>query len=243
MRSHSFPRSRPGARLLLVPALLVLLAGCETLQGILPAEQDQAPDQRALLVGSLWVAHEIAGQPVAAEPRVTLALYPDRRLVGKAGCNTYTGRYTLDGSALRIAALDVGANSCAAEIAAQEQSFLGALGAAASYEVQADNQQPGGLLVLTTADARTLIFQRDPNATVQRLDYDCEDGTALAVIFNWAAGSASVSENGELAIALAKTPAASGFRFEAAPKSLAGEGTQAQWSTAGATPVACQVAG
>lgn len=231
-----------GAKLLLVPALLFVLAGCETLSGL----TEDKPDQSALLLGQLWIADQVAGQPLVPDTRVTLSLYSDGRLVGRAGCNTYTGRFKLDGGALQISSLDVGANSCAAEAAAQEQSFLAALGAAASYEVRADNQQPGGVLVVTTGEARTLLFHRDPNAAVQRLDYDCADGTALAVIFDWTGGRASVSENGALAATLAKAPAASGFRFEKAPKSLAGEGTQAQWSNglvAGAPPVACQVMG
>jgi len=231
--------SRAASKLLLVPAFLFLLAGCQSFSSLKPGE----PDQRALLLGQLWIADQIAGQPLVGETRVTLSLYGDRRLVGRAGCNTYTGRFALDGSVLQVSALDVGANSCAADVAAQEQSYLSALGAAASYEVRADGQQPGGMLVVTTSDARTLVFHRDTNSTVQRLDYDCDDGTALAVIFDWAGGSASVSENGALAATLAKAPAPSGFRFEAAPKSLSGEGSQAQWSNAGGAPVACQVLG
>jgi heat shock protein HslJ len=231
-----------GGRLLLLPAFLALLAGCSTLKSMTGGE----PDQRGLLLGQLWIADQIAGQPLIPESRVTLSLYGDGRLVGRAGCNTYTGRYKLEGDALQVTALDVGHISCAADLAAQEQNFLGTLGAAASYEVQADATQPGGALVLTTGDARTLVFHRDPNAAVQRLDYDCEDGTALAVIFDWNGGSASVSENGALAATLAKAPADAGFRFEKAPKMLSGEGTQAQWSngvTAGAEPVSCEVIG
>ena len=231
-----------GGRLLLVPAFLMLIAGCSTLQSLTGSK----PDQRGLLLGQLWIADQIAGQPLVPDSRVTLSLYGDGRLVGRAGCNTYTGRFKLDGSALQVTALDVGHETCAADVAAQEQNFLATLGAAANYEVQADNTQPGGVLVVTTADARTLVFHRDANAAVQRLDYDCEDGTALAVIFDWNGGSATVSENGALAATLAKAPAASGFRFEKAPKTLVGAGTQAQWSngaTADAPPVACEVMG
>ena len=188
-----------GGRLLLVPAFLMLVAGCSTLQSM-----TGKPDQRGLLLGQLWIADQVAGQPLLPETRVTLSLYGDGRLVGRAGCNTYTGRFKLDGSALQVTSLDVGHVSCAADVAAQEQNFIGALGAATTYEVQADATQPGGALVLTTGDARTLVFHRDPNATVQRLDYDCEDGTALAVIFDWNGGSATVSENGAIAATLAK---------------------------------------
>ena len=240
MLSRAASRPALGARLFLIPAFLFLLAGCSALSG------GGTPDQRGLLLGQLWIADQIAGQPVIAETRVTLSMYGDGRMVGRTGCNTYTGRFKLDGKALQVSALDVGHISCAVDIAAQEQNFLGALGAAASYDVQADGTQPGGTLVVTTADARPLTFHRDPNAAVQRLDYDCEDGTALAVIFDWNGGSATVSENGALAATLAKAPADTGFRFEKASKALVGEGTQAQWSngaTVDAPPVACQVIG
>lgn len=229
-----------GGRLLLVPAILALLAGCSTLQSMTSGK----PDQRGLLLGQLWIADQIAGQPLVPESRVTISLYGDGRMVGRTGCNTYTGRFKTDGSAMQVTALDVGHNMCTAELAGQEQIFVAALGAAANYAVQADATQPGGVLMLTTADGRTLVFHRDPNAAVQRLDYDCEDGTALAVIFDWNGGSATVSENGALASTLAKAPANTGFRFEKAAQTLTGEGTQAQWSNgATAEPVACEVIG
>ncbi|HWA47978.1 MAG TPA: META domain-containing protein [Dongiaceae bacterium] len=227
---------------LLVPAFL-LLAGCSTLQSM---TGESKPDQRGLLLGQLWIADQIAGQPLVPDTRVTLSMYGDGRLVGRTGCNTYTGRFKTEAGALQVTALDVGHETCAAEAAAQEQTFLGTLGSAASYEVQADNIQPGGLLVVTTADGRTLRFHRDANAAVQRLDYECEDGTVLAVIFDWNGGSATVSENGAIAATLARSPVPTGFRFEKAPKVLTGAGTEAQWSNgvdASAAPVACQVMG
>lgn len=231
-----------GGRLLLIPALLALLAGCATLERVTGGK----PDQRGLLLGQLWIADQIAGQPLVPESRVTVSLYGDGRMVGRAGCSTYTGRFKTEAEAIQVTALDGGHNSCAADVVAQEQTFMSTLGAVATYAVQADATQPGGVLVLTTADGRTLVFHRDPNAAVQRLDYDCEDGTSLAVIFDWNGGSATVSENGALAATLAKVPAGSGFRFENGPKVLSGEGTQAQWSNgvdASAAPVACQVIG
>ncbi len=238
-------RSVLATRLLLIPALVVLLAGCETMQRILPAERQQAPDQSALLVGPLWVADQIAGRPVAAEPRVTLAFYADGRIVGKGGCNTYFGRDRLDGSALQVSALKAGAtSSCAAEIAAQEQAYLAALGSAARYEVRPDPAQPGGSLFVIAADESALRFQRDTTATVQLLNYSCDDGAALRVIFDWAGGTASLAANGAPAVKLTKAAAATGFRFEGSGQSLAGQGSDAQWSNAaGAAPVACRVVG
>ncbi len=236
--------SRPvlAARLFLIPAFVALLAGCQSLKQMLPEEQEQAPDQSALLIGSLWIASQIGGQEATAEPRVTVAFYGDGRLVGKGGCNTYTGRYTLDGMAMQVSALKAGQSACDAPIAEQERAFLAALAAASRYEVEAEPLQPGGALVLSDAAGPALRFHRDTTETVQVLDYACDGGAALHVIFDWPHGVASISENGGVTTTLNKVPASTGFRFEAAPQSFTGQGSDAQWSAAGGAPVACKVA-
>ena len=236
-------RSVLAARLFLVPAFVALLAGCQSLKQMLPEEQEQAPDQRALLIGSLWIASQIGGREATEEPRVTIAFYGDGRMVGKGGCNTYTGRYALDGMALQVSALKAGKSACDAPIVEQEQAFLAALAAASRYEIQPEPLQPNGVLVLTDAAGQELRFHRDTTETVQVLDYTCEGGAALHVIFDWPHGVASISENGGVTTTLSKVPAATGFRFEAAPQSFVGQGSDAQWSAAGGAPVACKVAG
>ncbi len=237
--------SRPplAARLLLVPAIVALLAGCQSLKQMLPAEQAQAPDQSALLVGSLWIASQIGDRVATEDPRVTVAFYGDGRMVGKGGCNTYTGRYVLDGMAMQVSALKAGKSACDAPIVDQEQAFLAALAAASHYEIKPEALQPNGVLVLTDAAGQELRFHRDTTETVQVLDYTCEGGAALHVIFDWPHGVASISENGGVTTTLSKVPTATGFRFEAAPQSFVGQGSDAQWSAAGDAPVACKVAG
>lgn len=238
-----FPAARLlAARLLAIAALGASLGGCETLQQILPEQQQAAPDQSALLIGQLWIADRMGGQPVGAEPRVTLAFYADGRLVGKGGCNTYFGRYRLDGSALQISALKAGSAACDAAVTAQEQAYLAELGSAARYEIQPDPLQPGGSLLLIAADGSDIHFQRDTAQSVQLLDYACDGGAALRVIFDWAGGTASLTPEGGGAARLNKVPVATGFRFENGEQSFAGQGSDAQWSNGGAVPVACRVA-
>ena len=233
-------RSVPAARLFLVPAFVALLAGCQVLK---PAEQEQAPDQRALLIGSLWIASQIGSREATQEPRVTVAFYGDGRMVGKGGCNTYTGRYALDGMAMQVSALKAGKSACDAPIIDQEQAFLAALASVSRYEIQPEPLQPNGVLVLTDAAGQELRFHRDTTETVQVLDYACEGGAALHVIFDWPHGVASISENGGVTTTLSKIPTTTGFRFEAAPQSFAGQGSDAQWSAAGGEPITCKVAG
>jgi heat shock protein HslJ len=213
---------------------------------MLPAqkEEPQAPDQSALLIGPLWIAGEIGGQPATETPRVTIAFYGDHRLVGRGGCNTYTGQYKLDGQALQVTRLTVRKAEAACESAwiTQEQALLGILGAAVRYEIMPEQLQPGGVLVVSDAAGQALRFHRDANAAVQVLNYACDGGLALRVIFDWKNNTASAAVNGGSPLRLAKVNTSTGFHFEGDGASLSGQDSAAQWTQAGGAPVACQVA-
>lgn len=227
---------RSGLPLLI--AVLALLAACAA-----PPLRNSEPDQRALLIGPLWITEAIDNQLFADSPAMTVAFYGDRRIVGKAPCGAFTGRYRLDGAAISISDVQAGKSDCAADLAARQQGYLAGLAAAVRYEIQPGPIDPGGVLLLSAADGRHVRFRRDAAGDIQVLDYACEDGAALRVIFNWAGGTASISTDGGTAATLRKADAPTGFRFEKAPQSFAGTESEAQWSAAGAAPVACRVAG
>lgn len=237
------PRFALAARALLVPAFLALLTGCQTIKDILPAAEPQAPDQSALLVGGLWQLDSIGGAPADAAPAGTIAFYSDGRLVGKGGCNTFTGRYRSAGVTLQVTDLKVGGTECESAFLAQEQAYLALLKSVARYEVRPEPLQPSGVLALADAAGQELLFHRSANASVQLLDYSCADGTALRVLFDWSRGTASLAANGGASARLDKVSVASGFRFEGAGQSLSGHDREAQWARDGAAPVACSVAG
>lgn len=96
------------------------------------------PTQRARLQHGEWRVVALDGQALAAT--VTLRLGADGRLSGHAGCNGYTGSYTIEGDRFRPVAvastaagtLAIGPlastrRACAPALMAEEQRFLALL--------------------------------------------------------------------------------------------------------------------
>ena len=80
---------------------------------------------------------------VNPDSRVT-ALFEDGNLGGSAGCNNYSGGYEVEGNNIKIGPLAGTMMMCTdPDIMEQEQSYLGALGSAASYKIVAGPGRPG----------------------------------------------------------------------------------------------------
>ncbi len=75
--------------------------------------------------------------------RATLAFAPDGRIVGRASCNDYAGRWTLDGESLRIAGLATASRTCAPALMRQEARLVERLHAVRRFAIA-----PDGALVL-----------------------------------------------------------------------------------------------
>lgn len=121
--------------LLLSAAALVAVAGC-----VAPAAAPSGltPSQLVRLQHGEWRVTTIDGQPPAAE--ITLRLGTDGRLSGQAGCNGYTGSYTVEGDrfqpvavastaagTLAVGPLASTRKACAPAVMAGEQRFLALL--------------------------------------------------------------------------------------------------------------------
>lgn len=121
--------------LLLSAAALVAVAGC-----VAPAAAPSGltPTQLARLQHGEWRVTSIDGQPPAAE--ITLRLGADGRLSGQAGCNGYTGSYTVEGDrfqpvavastaagTLAVGPLASTRKACTPAVMAGEQRFLALL--------------------------------------------------------------------------------------------------------------------
>jgi len=104
------------------------------------------------LEGTLWrLTHYLgpAGTAVPVPQAVSAsATFSDGIVSGNAGCNDYTGSYTVDGAKLTIGPLAVTRKACGPAETAVETVFLAAMGSVASYTVS------GGSLELQTADAK-----------------------------------------------------------------------------------------
>lgn len=102
------------------------------------------------LEGTLWRLTQYlgpAGTAVSVPQAISAsATFSDGVVSGNAGCNDYTGSYTVDGDTLTIGPLAVTKKACGPAETAVETVFLAAMGRVVTYTVG------GGSLELKTAD-------------------------------------------------------------------------------------------
>ncbi|MEI8333557.1 MAG: META domain-containing protein [Chloroflexota bacterium] len=100
-----------------------------------------APTPKGELTGATWTATGVnngKGGVVTTETtsRITAEFKADGTLSGNATCNTYRGAYTTDGDRITIGPLVTTQMACdTAELNAQEQEYLAALGDVATFSV------------------------------------------------------------------------------------------------------------
>jgi len=112
-----------------------------------------APLTNPDLVGTEWVLGDLPGQ-VLADIRPTISFSGDGTVSGNAGCNTFSGTYTVDGSNLTFGPLASTKIACEGAKGTLETAFLGAIQATTTYEIT-----DAGELELT-AGATTLTFTK-----------------------------------------------------------------------------------
>jgi heat shock protein HslJ len=126
-------------------AILALLA----MAGCAITSRDATID----LPGTSWVLVDLDGAAPVGEAAPTIAFDDQGSVTGNAGCNTFNGEVTIDGSDLTFGPLATTRLACVEDgVADQEQAFLAALQDATSYTV--DNE---GRLVIQ--DGGTLTFE------------------------------------------------------------------------------------
>jgi heat shock protein HslJ len=108
------------------------------------------------LEDTVWVL-ESYGEPgdlhaVLEGTQITARFDTEAQLSGSAGCNTYFGRFEVDGSRLSISDLAWTEMACVVDVMEQEQEYLTALQAAESYQIQE------GQLQIVSAGGQALTF-------------------------------------------------------------------------------------
>lgn len=120
------------------------------------AAADRAP---AGLEGAAWRLEELPGvQPAALAQlkRPVTARFESGRLTGFAGCNNFSGSYTLDGDQLRIGPVASTQMACPEPGSSIEQAFHAVLSGTLRYSMDGDN------LTATNAAGATVRFLREP---------------------------------------------------------------------------------
>ena len=108
-----------------------------------------------LLRGAEWVVEDIDRRGIIDRSRASLAFLPDGRLVGRASCNPYTARWTLDGERLAVGGITLGDRVCAPSLMDQEARFVERLRAVSRFEIT-----PEAALRLLDDGAGSLLARR-----------------------------------------------------------------------------------
>lgn len=103
------------------------------------------------LPGSEWQVRNLNGVAVPASSKASLNFGDDGRLYGRAFCNSFNGRYQLQGDQLGTAALASTMMLCTPKQMERERTMLDILGQSQRVEQLAD-----GTLVIFAADGRAL---------------------------------------------------------------------------------------
>ena len=144
------------------------------------------------LTGKVWAATELMGESPVAGTGISAEFAADGKVSGSAGCNRYSGTYTVSGSNITFSSpLASTMMMCEQAVMDQESVYLKALGEAKTYAVngnqltlagkdgaqwavyQAQNQDLGG------TDWETTAFNNGKQAVVGLLE-----GTTLTANFS-----------------------------------------------------------
>jgi len=137
-----------------VSLLAFFVAGCPSADKK-PAKA-ATPSAPVSLVGTEWALADLAGTPVIANSKASLAFPEAGRVAGNGSCNRFTGSATITGDTLKFGALASTRMACMdGGVSAQEDAYLKALGAANRYEVS-----NGDLLIYATGYDKPLRFTR-----------------------------------------------------------------------------------
>jgi heat shock protein HslJ len=113
----------------------------------------------ATIEGSVWRLKELPGASSAALAKLdrpVMARFESGRLTGFAGCNNFSGSYTVEGDQLKIGPVASTQMACPEPGSSIETAFHKALSGTLRYVLDGDH------LTATTASGDTLRFQREP---------------------------------------------------------------------------------
>ncbi|MXO60303.1 META domain-containing protein [Altererythrobacter salegens] len=103
------------------------------------------------LPGDSYRVEDIDRTGVIDNSNVTVMFGSDGTVSGSTGCNTFTGKYTVDGATLSIGPLAMTRRACIPALGEQETRFVKVLQDVSSWFIDR-----GGRLVLRTGDGRSL---------------------------------------------------------------------------------------
>jgi putative lipoprotein len=111
----------------------------EVMMDMMPASSDAAA--AGMLFKGTWVAEDIGGRGVIDIAQSTITFAADGSASGSGGCNSFSGRATVDGDHIQIGPLAATQRACAPALGDQEQKFFNALANARSFDIDEGTQK------------------------------------------------------------------------------------------------------
>lgn len=118
------------------------------------AQERLAAEAPEALIGPVFMARTIEGEPVSEEVRSSLRFEAEGRVFGNAGCNSFRGTYEIDGSSISFGPLAATKMMCPPDVMEQETAFLQALERVRSFGFDDD-----GFLQLAAEDGASSRFE------------------------------------------------------------------------------------
>lgn len=142
----------------------VLLAGLFVLAACASSStQGESGD----LAGLVWGLTEMAGKSLVTDSGISAQFTSDGKVSGSAGCNQYSGTYTVSGDSIQISSpLAATMMICPPDIMVQETAYLKALGESKTYAVSKDQ------LTLTGAGGNALLTYQSQSQDLAGTNWD-----------------------------------------------------------------------
>ncbi|HEV7309331.1 META domain-containing protein [Ensifer sp.] len=166
----------------MLKTIAAVSCACVTIEmaSMQPVAAENVPKQ---LVGT-WLAEDIGGGGVIDNLQSTLEIREDGTYGGMAGCNHFTGTFSLSGSKITFGPAASTRKMCVPAVMNQEQKFLQALSRELAWSIEGSKlvlgKAGGGLAVklasMTTASEGSDVTIRVPGADSvdrQTVRYDC----------------------------------------------------------------------
>jgi heat shock protein HslJ len=119
---------------------------------ILTACASTASQQGGDLTGKVWALTELMGKPPMDSTGISAEFTADGKVSGSAGCNRYSGTYTVSGGNITFSSpMASTMMMCDQGVMDQESAYLKALGEAKTFSVQGDQ------LTLSGGDGAQLV--------------------------------------------------------------------------------------
>jgi heat shock protein HslJ len=143
-------------RLTLAAVATALVAACGSNAPSAAPSSTPGPDR---LDGTAWTLVSIDDQSVAAPApdAVPTLAFAEGMASGNAGCNTFTGSYTVDGPSLTFGPLASTKKACAPAVGDLETAYLAALQGVTAWAVPAD--APMGTQLTLTGSGAKLVYR------------------------------------------------------------------------------------